>query len=161
VTGELLHESIAETADLVVGFALGIKVATTLGTSHVNSSQGVLEDLLESEELEDRKVDGRMETESSLVRAKGRVELDTITALDMWLSMIILPDNAELDDSLWDLKDGLDYYHQRQTNDYSPGRSQMRVRIRDVSPGKEQSTLPTHSSPRGGKAVSIRYSGSR
>jgi hypothetical protein len=111
VTRELLHESIAETTDLIVGSAFGIKVATTLGTSHVDSSQGVLENLLESEELEDRKVDGRMETESPLVRAEGRVELDTITALDMWLSMVVLPDNAELDDSLWDLKDGSDHHH--------------------------------------------------
>jgi hypothetical protein len=112
VTGELLHKGIAETADLIVGFALRIEVATTLGTSHVNSSQGVLEDLLESEELEDRKVDGRMEAESSLVRTEGGVELDTITALDMWLSMVVFPDDAELDDSLWDLKDRSGHYHQ-------------------------------------------------
>jgi hypothetical protein len=153
VTGELLHESIAETADLVVGSPLRIKVATTLGTSHVNSSEGVLKDLLESEELEDRKVNGRMEAESSLVRAKGRVELDTITTLDMWLSVIIFPDNAELDDTLWDLKDGSGHYHWQQMNEYAPGRSQMRVRIRDVSRGTEQSTLPTRSLPGGEKLL--------
>jgi hypothetical protein len=52
VAGELLHESIAESANLIVGFALGIKVATTLGASHVNPRESVLEDLLEPEELE-------------------------------------------------------------------------------------------------------------
>jgi len=104
VTRELLHECIAETADLVVGFAFRIKVGAALGTTHVDSGQGVLEDLLEPEELEDREIDGRVETKSSLVGAECRVELNAIATLDMGLSMIVLPDDAELNDTLWDLK---------------------------------------------------------
>jgi hypothetical protein len=43
-----------------------------------------------------------MESEAALVWAKGRVELDTISAVDLGLSLVVLPDDAELDDSLGD-----------------------------------------------------------
>ena len=43
-----------------------------------------------------------MEPETALVRAQGRVELDTISTVDLRLSLVILPDDAELDDALWD-----------------------------------------------------------
>jgi hypothetical protein len=49
VSGELLHEGVAELSDLVVGSALGVKVASSLSSSDRQSSQGVLEDLLEPE----------------------------------------------------------------------------------------------------------------
>jgi hypothetical protein len=47
-----------------------------------------------------------VETEPSFVRAEGGVELHAVTALDMRLSMIVLPDDTELDDALWDLAIG-------------------------------------------------------
>ena len=43
-----------------------------------------------------------MEAETTLVWPESRVELDTITAVDLWLSLVVLPDDAELDDSLGD-----------------------------------------------------------
>ena len=43
-----------------------------------------------------------MEAETTLVWPESRVELDTITAVDLWLSLIIFPDDAELDDALGD-----------------------------------------------------------
>lgn len=67
--------NIAELADFVVGLALGVEVSTTLATAHHQASQGVFEDLLEAEELENGQVDRGVEAESTLVRAEGRVEL--------------------------------------------------------------------------------------
>lgn len=72
---ELGHERNAEAPDLAVGFALGVEVGATLASSHAQASQSILECLLEAEELKDRKVDRRMETESSFVRTEGRVIL--------------------------------------------------------------------------------------
>jgi hypothetical protein len=58
--------------------------------------------LLETQEFQDGQVDSWVETETSLGWAEGRVELDSVTTVDLWLKVIILPDNTELDDALWD-----------------------------------------------------------
>ena len=43
-----------------------------------------------------------METETTLVGAEGTVELHTVGAVDLWLKLVVFPDNTELDDTLWD-----------------------------------------------------------
>lgn len=51
-----------------------------------------------------------MESQPSLVRPQGRVELHAETAVDLQLALVILPNHAEVDDALWDggdLKRGL------------------------------------------------------
>lgn len=122
VSGELAHEGNAEAANLVVTLALGVEVGTTLATTHhhccelvsecspyrrqsclsLTASEGILEDLLEAEELEDGKVDGGVKSETTLVWAEGRVELDTITTVHLEVAIVVLPDDAELDDTLGD-----------------------------------------------------------
>jgi len=103
VARKLEHEGVAEAADLGVRLALGVKVGTTLTTTHGEAGKSVLEDLLETEELEDREVHGGVETETTLVRAEGRVELNTETAVDSDSAVVTLPSNTELDDTLGDL----------------------------------------------------------
>lgn len=88
VLAELSHERDTEAADLVVGLALGVEVGTTLTTTHVETGEGILEDLLETEELEDGQVHGGVETETTLVRAESGVELDTETTVDLNLGQI-------------------------------------------------------------------------
>lgn len=44
-----------------------------------------------------------METETTLVRAESRVELDSVTSVDGERAVVPLPGDAELDDSLRDL----------------------------------------------------------
>lgn len=124
VSAQLLHEGVAEATDLVVRLALGVEVGTTLTTTHVHwrrllaseivaarhgrlltASKSILEDLLETQELEDGKVDGRVETETTLVRAEGGVVLDTVTTVDLDLVLVVLPDDTELDDTLGDGSD--------------------------------------------------------
>lgn len=46
-----------------------------------------------------------METETTLVGAKGRVELNTVTAVDLNLTLVVLPNDTELDDALGDGSD--------------------------------------------------------
>ena len=58
--------------------------------------------MLETQELEDAQVNGRMESQSALVRTKGRVELNTVSTVDLWLSHVIFPYNTELDNALGD-----------------------------------------------------------
>jgi hypothetical protein len=54
-TANLVHRSSSssssahESPDLAVGLALGVKVGSSLSTAHHQTSQGVLEDLLETE----------------------------------------------------------------------------------------------------------------
>jgi hypothetical protein len=102
---KLPHEGNAELADLVVRLALGIEVGTTLATAHVEAGQGILEDLLKAKELENGEVDSGVETETTLVWAESRVELHTVALVDLALALVVLPDDAELDDALRDRGD--------------------------------------------------------
>lgn len=102
VLGELSHERDTEATDFVVGLALGVEVGTTLATAHVQTGEGILKDLLKTQELEDGEVDGGVETETTLVGAQSRVELHTVSAVDLGLALVVLPHNAELDHALGD-----------------------------------------------------------
>jgi hypothetical protein len=131
VSAELLHEGLAESADLVVALALGVEVGTTLATADVETGQGVLEDLLEAEELQavgecvsaglllpavggtagrlgqdlHGQVDGGVEAEAALIGTQSRVELNAETAVDLEGTAVILPDDTEVDDALGDSGD--------------------------------------------------------
>lgn len=83
VLAQLGHEGDTEAADLAVALALGVEVGSTLATTHVQAGQGILEDLLETEELEDGKVHGGVEAEATLVGTESGVELDTVSAVDL------------------------------------------------------------------------------
>lgn len=43
-----------------------------------------------------------MQTETALVGAQGRVELHTVSTVDLNLALVVLPHDAELDDALGD-----------------------------------------------------------
>jgi len=123
VSGKLAHKGHAKAADLIVALALGVEVGTTLATTHhhysscqqscfphqdsapggatlLTASEGILENLLEAQELENGKVDCGVQSETTLVRAKGGVELDTVTTVDLEVTSIILPANTELNNTL-------------------------------------------------------------
>lgn len=73
--------------------------------SKLTSSQSILEDLLETQELQDTEIDGRVESQSSLVWSECAVELYTESTVDLDLVVVIFPDNSELDNSFWDGND--------------------------------------------------------
>jgi hypothetical protein len=71
----------------------------------LTSGQSILEDLLEAQELQNGQIDRRVESKTAFVGAKSRVELDTISAVDLGLELVIFPDDTELDDPLRDRND--------------------------------------------------------
>lgn len=52
--------------------------------------------------MTEKKLTRGVETETTLVGTQGRVELDTETAVDLELTLVVLPDDTELDDTLGD-----------------------------------------------------------
>ena len=104
VTIQLGDEGLAETHDLGVALAARIEVRAALGAADGQAGHGVLEDLLEAQELHDREVDGGVKADAALVGAKSRVVLNAVAAVDMPHVIVVLPGHAELDDAL-----GLDH----------------------------------------------------
>ncbi|CRH63894.1 Uncharacterised protein [Chlamydia trachomatis] len=94
---ELSHEGLAETHDLSIGLALRVEVGATLATTNRQASQGVLEDLFEAKELNDRQVDGRVEAQTALVRADRGVELNAVAAVHLDLAVAVHPGDTEHD----------------------------------------------------------------
>jgi hypothetical protein len=66
----------------------------------LTSSKSILENLLETQELQDGEVDGRVKSQTTLVGTEGGVELDTVTAVDLALALVIFPDDTELNNAL-------------------------------------------------------------
>ena len=96
MTAQFRHESLTETHDFSVGLALRIEVGAALAAAHRQAGQGVLQNLLKAEELDDTLVHARVEAQAALVRADCRVELDAVTAVDLHLALIVGPCDAEL-----------------------------------------------------------------
>jgi hypothetical protein len=96
---KLGHEALAEAHNLKIGLALRIKVRAALAAAHGQRGEGVLEGLLEAEELDNALVNGGMEAKTALVRTDRAVELDSEAAVYLNATVIIYPRNAELDDS--------------------------------------------------------------
>jgi len=72
---ELAHERETETPDLAVRLALGVKVRSTLSSTHAETGEGVFEGLFEAEELENGQVHRGVETQTAFVGTEGRVVL--------------------------------------------------------------------------------------
>ena len=100
VTEELAHEALAEAHHFVVALALGVEVATALAAAHGERGQGVLEDLLEAQELEDAQVHGGVQAQAAFVGADGRIELHAIAAVDAVVALVVHPRHAELNHAL-------------------------------------------------------------
>ncbi|MNQ98096.1 hypothetical protein D3C85_1137700 [compost metagenome] len=92
---QLAHEGLAEAHHLGVALALGVEVRAALAAAHGQRGQGILEDLLEGQELQDAEVDRRVEAQAALVRADGAVHLDAEAAIDLHLALIVDPGNTE------------------------------------------------------------------
>src|SRR5690606_13568991 len=83
VTVQLVHERLAKAHHFALALALRIEVRAALAAAHGQRSQGVLEDLLEGEELEYAKVHRRVEAQAALVRANGAAHLDAVATVDV------------------------------------------------------------------------------
>jgi hypothetical protein len=76
------------------------RAQTSAARRLLTASQGILEDLLETKELEDGQVDAGVKSETALVGTESRVELDAVTTVDLEVALVVFPDDAELDDTL-------------------------------------------------------------
>ena len=101
VAGKLSHKGLAKRHNLAVRLALWIKVGAALATAHGECSQGVLEDLLKAEELQDRQVNCWMETKAALVRSNCGVKLDAVSAINLNVASVVNPRNTEHNNALW------------------------------------------------------------
>ena len=86
--------------DLVVALAVRIEVGAALAAAHGEAGEGVLEDLLEAEELEGGELNLRVEAEASLIGADRGVELAAIAAVHMVLALVVDPGHTEHDRAL-------------------------------------------------------------
>ena len=96
---ELCHKRLTETHDLGIALATRGKVATALATTHRECGQRVLKCLLETKELQDRQVHGRVETQTALIRTNGTVELYTVADVHLYLALVVDPGHTEGDDT--------------------------------------------------------------
>ena len=119
VAVQLGHKALAETHDLGIRLAVGVKVSAALAAAHGQAGQAVLEALLKAQELQDRQVDRGVETQAALVGTDGRVELDAVAAVDLDLASVIDPGHTEHDDAL-----GLDKALDQAGFSYSGGQPQ-------------------------------------
>ena len=97
---QLGHKALAETHNLSVRLALGVKVRAALTAAHRQTCQGVLKGLLKAEELDNALVYRGMEAESSLVGTDRAIELNAEAAVDLNLAVVVYPRNAEFDNAL-------------------------------------------------------------
>ena len=104
VTVQSRHEALAETLDFCVGLASGIEVGAALCAAHGKAGQGVLEGLLEAEELDNAFIDVLLEAKTALVRADGAVELAAPAAVGVIFALVVHPADTEREHTL-----GLDH----------------------------------------------------
>ena len=90
-----LHIALAETHDFSIGFAIRIKVCAAFSAANRKTRQRVLENLFETEELNDTGIYVFLETETAFVWPDCAVELATVTGVRMDFTVVIFPDNAE------------------------------------------------------------------
>ena len=105
---ELGHERLAEPHDLGLGATLGVEVGATLAAADRQAGQGVLEDLLEAEELDDAEVHARVEPQPALVGAEGGVELDPEATVELHVAVVVDPRHPE-DDLAFRLAEAADH----------------------------------------------------
>ena len=96
VAVQLRHKALAEAHDLPVALALGVKVRAALAAAHGQGGQGVFQDLLETQELDDGQVHAGVEAQAALVGADGGVVLHAVAPVDPGLAAVVHPGDAEL-----------------------------------------------------------------
>ena len=100
VPEQLAHEAVAETHDFEVGLALGVEVRTPLAPAHGKRRQGILENLLEGQKLQNPQVHRRVEAQAPLVRPDRAVHLDPETPVDLDHALVVHPRHPEQDHPL-------------------------------------------------------------
>ena len=88
---QLCHEALAESHYFTIGLALRVKIRATLAAADRQAGQGILEDLLKAQELDDTQIHRGMETQAALVGADSGVELHAETTVHLHLAVVGQP----------------------------------------------------------------------
>ena len=75
--------------------ASDLPVGTALAAADGQAGQGVLEDLLKAEELDDAGINVLLEAQAALVRSDRAVELAAIADVGVICAIVVHPDHAE------------------------------------------------------------------
>src|SRR4029453_12261550 len=94
---QLGHERLAEPHDLGIRASAGIEVGTALAAADRHACEGIFEDLLKAEKLDDSQVDGGVEPESTFVGTERRVKLHPKTPVYVDAARVVGPRHAEDD----------------------------------------------------------------
>lgn len=97
VAMQLQHQRLAKAHHLSLALAFGIKIAAPLATAHGQGGEGILEGLLEGEELEHRGIHRGVKAHSPLEGADGGAVLHPVTPVHLHLPSIIHPAYPKLD----------------------------------------------------------------
>ena len=100
VSVKLSHKALTKCHNLSVGLTFRIKIGAAFTAADRQACQGILENLLESQEFDNTKVNRRMESQAALVGTDRTVKLHTETVVHLHLSLVVYPGNAELYDPL-------------------------------------------------------------
>src|SRR5690606_20065866 len=85
------HEALREAHDFLFRLALRIEIGAALAAADRLAGQGVFENLLEAQKLDDAGVHRRMEADAALVRAEGAVVLHAEAAVDVDVALVVGP----------------------------------------------------------------------
>jgi len=107
VAPQLIHEGLAEAHDFSVALSDGVEIGTTLTTAERQHGEAVLEDLLETEELQHGDVDSLVEAETAFVSTEGGVELHAVAEVGLDFTLVVNPSHTEGEDTIG-LNDALD-----------------------------------------------------
>jgi hypothetical protein len=100
VAVQLVHERLAKTHHLVVGFALDVEIRTAFCASHWQPGEAVLESLFEREKLQNAEIDTGMEAQPPFVRTDRVVVLHAIAAVDTDIAVVVFPADPEHDNAI-------------------------------------------------------------
>ncbi len=107
VAVELGHEGLTEAHDLAVGSLFRVEVGSALAAADRHAGEGVLERLLEAQELDGAEADRWVEAQPALVGPQRTVGFDPEAAVDVHLSLVVFPRNPK-DDLSFGFADSLD-----------------------------------------------------
>jgi hypothetical protein len=98
---KLHHERLAKAHHLTIRSPFWIKIRAPFAAPHGETGERVLEDLLKSEELQDRGVDRWVEAKPTLIRTDRAIELNPKSTIYLNGSCIIDPRYSEVNQTLW------------------------------------------------------------
>ena len=97
---QLGHKRLTEAHHLGIRASANREVAAALAATHGKCGECIFECLFESQELQDREVHRRVESEPTLIGAYGTVKLHAVADVYMHLALVVGPGHAESDDAL-------------------------------------------------------------